>query len=309
VRNTRDVATSWTASGSSITPGFDVDVSPSSFTFSGGLGETQELTIIATPNTNLTAVAFGEVVLHEAGGISPDERITVAIKGSGGGGGCPPTITHSTSQTIVQFNSASCNNGPPNFNHTDNSYWRAFDMNTFTGGQQYDVTDVSFGVEQATSASGTGQPVTVNLYTNSGAPFPDGTLTLLASTGSINVPDQALTVFSTALTATVPAGTSELVMEVFTPDGQAVGNTFFVGSNALAETGPSYISAVECGILDPTPTAEIGFPDMHIVFNVDGSCPGGTPTPTPTATPTPTVPPRPTPGPSATPPGTPPPRP
>ena len=313
VRNTRDVATSWTASGNSITPGFDVDVSPSSFTFSGGLGETQELTIIATPNTNLTAVAFGEVVLHEAGGISPDERITVAIKGSGGGGGCPPTITHSTSQTIVQFNSASCNNGPPNFNHTDNSYWRAFDMNTFTGGQQYDITSLSFGIEQATSGSGTGQPVTVNLYTNSGAPFPNGTLTLLATSGSINVPDQALTIFDLPITATVPAGTLELVMEVFTPDGQPAGNTFFIGSNTLAETGPSYISAADCGILEPTPTGDIGFPDMHIVFNVNGSCPGGTPTPTPTATPTatptPTVPPRPTPGPSATPPGTPPPRP
>jgi subtilisin family serine protease len=309
VRNTRTEATSWTASGTAITPGFDIEVSPSSFTFGGGLGETQELTITATPTTNLlAAVAFGEVVLHETGGVSPDERITVAIKGSpGGGGGCPPTITHSTSQTIVQFNSASCNNGPPDFNHTDNSYWRAFDMNTFTSGQEYNVTSVSFGVEQATSGSGTGQPVTVNLYTNSGAPFPGGTLTLLASTGSINVPDQALTVFSVPLIATVPAGTSELVMEVFTPDGQPAGNTFFIGSNALAETGPSYISAADCGITEPTPTGDIGFPDMHIVFNVNGSCPGGTPTPTPT--PGPTVPPRPTPGPSATPPGTPPPRP
>ena len=78
--------------------------------FSGGLGETQELTITATPNTNLTgAVAFGEVMLHEGGGISPDERITVAIEGSTGGGTtptptptpgetCPPVITESTSQ-------------------------------------------------------------------------------------------------------------------------------------------------------------------------------------------------------------------
>jgi len=88
VRNTRTEATSWTASGTAITPGFDIEVSPSSFTFGGGLGETQELTITATPTTNLTgAVAFGEVVLHETGGVSPDERVTVAIKGEGNGGG------------------------------------------------------------------------------------------------------------------------------------------------------------------------------------------------------------------------------
>jgi hypothetical protein len=88
VRNTRTEATSWTASGTAITPGFDIEVSPSSFTFGGGLGETQELTITATPTTNLTgAVAFGEVALHETGGVSPDERVTVAIKGEGSGGG------------------------------------------------------------------------------------------------------------------------------------------------------------------------------------------------------------------------------
>ncbi|MEO7724195.1 MAG: S8 family serine peptidase [Chthoniobacterales bacterium] len=94
VRNSRTEATNWTASGTAMTPGFDIEISPSSFTFSGGLGETQELTVMATPTTDLTgAVAFGEVLLHEAGGISPDERITVAIKGSGSGGGGGITLS------------------------------------------------------------------------------------------------------------------------------------------------------------------------------------------------------------------------
>ena len=88
VRNTRTQATRWSASGDAITPGFNIEVSPSSFTFAGGLGETRVLTITATPTTNLTgAVAFGEVTLHETAGISPDERVTVAIKGVGTGGG------------------------------------------------------------------------------------------------------------------------------------------------------------------------------------------------------------------------------
>jgi hypothetical protein len=83
VRNTRNVATHWMASGHNITPGFQVAVSPASFSFSGGLGETREITIIATPTANLTAeVAFGEVVLHETGGVAPDQRITVAIEGT-----------------------------------------------------------------------------------------------------------------------------------------------------------------------------------------------------------------------------------
>jgi hypothetical protein len=324
VRNTLTTATSWTATGTAITPGFTVEVSPSSFSFSGGLGETQELTITATPETNLTsAVAFGEVVLsvdaNGPNGIAiPNASITVAIEGSPGGasptptpgGSCPPTITESTSQDITTGNSVACSsdNGVTT---TENHYWRAFDMATFTGGLEYDVTSVSFGIEQATSGTGTGQQLTVNLYANHGAPFPGGDWqsNLIASAGPLNIPDQSGTIFSQSITATVAAGTLELVMEITNPDGTAAGNAFFVGSNASAETAPSYLSAVDCGLNDPTPTADIGFPNMHIVFNVNGTCPAGSPTPTPSVTPsaTPTVTPSVTP--SATPRVTPRPRP
>src|SRR5204862_5419235 len=67
-------------------------------------------------------------------------------------------------------------------------------------------------------------------------------------------------------------------MELFTPDGTTSGHLFFVGSNAAAEPAPSYISAAGCGITVPTTTAAVGFPNMHIVFNVNGTCgPGATP--------------------------------
>jgi subtilisin-like proprotein convertase family protein len=208
---------------------------------------------------------------------------------------CPPVITHSSSQAITPLNSVSCNNAS---GHTDNSYWRAFNMATFVPGSAYNVTSVSFGVEEATGAGGT-QPVTVRLYTNSGGAFPAGTRTQIATT-TVQVLDSASgTVLTVPLVATVPAG-AELVMEVFTPNGQATGNFFFIGSNTAAETGPSYLSAADCGIATPTDTAAIGFPDMNIVFNVNGFCtPGGTPTPTPTATVSPTT--TPTATPTATP--------
>src|SRR5690242_3516916 len=112
------------------------------------------------------------------------------------GSSCPATITESTSQTIVTGNSVACVDNNTGFT-TENHYWRAFDLNTFTGGQEYDVTSVSFGIEQATSGSGTGQPVTVNLYANNGAPFPGGDWqsNLIGTSGSINVPDQSGTIF------------------------------------------------------------------------------------------------------------------
>ncbi len=93
-------------------------------------------------------------------------------------GVCPSTITQSLNQEIVSGNSVACNNGTAT---AQNSYWRAFDMSTFTGGREYDVTSVSFGIESASSGSGTGQPLTVNLYVENGAPFPSGTRTLLAT--------------------------------------------------------------------------------------------------------------------------------
>ena len=200
-----------------------------------------------------------------------------------------------------------CNNG---VGTTENHYYRAFNMFTFTGGADYLVTSISFGIELATSGTGTGQPLTVNLYANHGSLFPAGDWqsNLIATSGEINIPDQADTVFNVPLIVTAPGSALELVMEVTTPDGTAVGNLFFVGSNPDPETGLSYLEAADCGVSVPTPTGDLGFPDMHIVFDVNGSC-GATPTPTATATATPTATatatPTPTPGTPTPTPGTP----
>jgi hypothetical protein len=81
VRNTLDQPSRWTAFGQGISRGFNIVITPASFTFNGGTSETQVLTIRATPTTFLTgAVAFGKVVLSEADSLSPDQHITVAIK-------------------------------------------------------------------------------------------------------------------------------------------------------------------------------------------------------------------------------------
>jgi len=201
-------------------------------------------------------------------------------------GTCPSTITQSTSQAVVT-GAVACSD--PGLGTLENHYWRAFNMNTFTGGQAYDVTSVEFGIEQAESLFGTDQPLTVNLYANHGSPFPGGDWqsNLLASSGEIRVPNQDFTIFNVPLTTTVPAGALELVMEVLSPDQTTEHNFFIIGSNPDPETGPSYLSAPDCGNPDPVATRCIGFPDLHYVFNVNGTCAGGggTPTPTPTATP------------------------
>jgi hypothetical protein len=188
-------------------------------------------------------------------------------------GTCGPTdITESGSDTVVALNSVSCNNGVAQF---DNHYWRAFLLSDFGITGNLDVCDVEIGVEEATAGAGQGgtQPITVNLYTSDQA-FPTGFPGSLTPIGTLDttVADQTGTLVHFPVTGTAPAG-SQLVVEIFAPNSVGVGNLFFIGSNADPETNPSYLSAADCGVPNPTPTADIppGFPDMHIVMHVFGT--------------------------------------
>jgi hypothetical protein len=142
-------------------------------------------------------------------------------------------------------------------------------MAVYTDGGQFDVSAVSFGVESAN----VNQTVIVRLYT--AANFPEGFPDSLTQIGTASVSvgsAQNGTVVTASLGATVPAGTSQLVMELNTPDGRSTGHLFFVGSNSAPETGPSYVTAGACGSNSPTTTTAAGAPNMHIVFNVVGTC-------------------------------------
>lgn len=176
-------------------------------------------------------------------------------------------LTQSTSQAITAGNSVSCNSGGI---HTDNSYFRAYDVSAFATG--LDICEIEVGVEEATSGGAT-QPITVNVYSHSGAAFPGGTLTLLGSTVHNLAPTTAAIV-TVPVTASVPAGVTTMVVEVFSPDGTAGTNAFFIGSNAGGQSAPSYLAAAGCGITAPTTTGAIGFPNMHIVLNAVGNLPG-----------------------------------
>ena len=177
---------------------------------------------------------------------------------------CGLTTLAQGTTTVTPGNSVACTSG--GF-ITDNHYWRAFDLEGMGITTAFSVCSVTVGVEEATSGGGT-QPITINLYT-SDPEFPGGTLTLIGTTSS-TVADQTLALNSFAVSGTAPEG-SQLVVEVFTPNGHDAGNRFFIGSNADPESGVSYISAADCLFPDPVPTAEILHPDMHIVITVEGN--------------------------------------
>jgi hypothetical protein len=180
----------------------------------------------------------------------------------------PHSITqNSDTSTITTGNSVSCNAGGL---HTDNSYLRRFTMADYGITNQFDVANVDVGVEQATGATGT-QPIEIRLHSIlTAAAFTFANLTSIG-TSVTTVADAAAVVVNFPVTGSLvdPVATN-LVLEVFTPNGQTAGNSFFIGSNTAPETAASYLAAADCGVTEPTPVAAIGFPDMHIVMIVNG---------------------------------------
>jgi hypothetical protein len=112
--------------------------------------------------------------------------------------------------------------------------------------------------------------VTVNLYTwNPVDPFTFANFVPIG-TANATVPDQSLTLITVPVTGSAPAG-STLVVEFFTPDGRPTGTILFVGSNPDGQTSPTFLAAADCGVPEPTDTALLGFPGMHLVMNVTGT--------------------------------------
>lgn len=184
------------------------------------------------------------------------------------------TITQSTAMTVVA-GSISCNAGSPGFLHTDNSYYRAFTLSAFPAltQPQFRVDTINFGVETANDAAGAGQPLTINLWRSSANPPTLASLTAVSS-DTYSIPDSASgTVFSANIASqpVFTVATDILVVEIFTPSGQAAGHSFFIGSNAAGQSGPSFIRAASCSVNDITNLGSIGFPNMHIAMSVSGN--------------------------------------
>ena len=193
----------------------------------------------------------------------------------GGGGAGPPgcdtcgpvTITQSLDPlTITMDNSISCNVA---FSHTDNGYFRAFTLAAHGITGAFTVCSVEIGLELVQAGGGAGsQPIEIRLYdTNDVLNLGAGTQIAESIT---TVADQVLTIECFPLSGVAASG--GLTVEIFTPNGQAPGHIFFIGSNPNGQLGLSYIAAAACGAPDPTPTGALGEPDMHIVMKVHGKC-------------------------------------
>ncbi len=172
----------------------------------------------------------------------------------------PASVTQSLdTSTITALNSVAC--------PADNdSYMRRFDLTVDGITTSFNVESIDFGIETATALG-----LTVNLYTiPKASPLTFANLTLIGTAPFAATAAQSATVQNAPVIGLVADPmTVDLVVEIFAPDFTN-GATFFVGSNAGGQTAPSYLASAGCGAAEPTDTAVLGFPGMHVIMVVNG---------------------------------------
>lgn len=173
------------------------------------------------------------------------------------------TLTHSESQGIVPNNTVACS--AEDGLTGDNGFLRTFTLTDFAIADEFEVTDVSFGVE---AVNGVPANVTVRLYTLDGETLTYANMTQIGSS-EVTLAPQALQMVTVPVAGTAPAG-STLVVELDAPSTSETSG-FFAGSNAEGESAPSYLRSVDCGMPEPAPMSVIGFPNTHLVLNVTGT--------------------------------------
>lgn len=186
----------------------------------------------------------------------------------------PLLLTQTTSQIPVTPSTVSCNGVS---NHSENSYYREYGSAALPRG--LDVCAVELAIELSDAGDpATSQPLTINLYRQTGGAFPGGTRTQIG-TATVQVPD-GLRGFNVPVTGQVPPGQS-LVVEAFLADGRSTGNLLFLGSNGAGESAPTFLRAPDCGVSTPVTVASLSFPNVHLILNPRGSALASAATPVP----------------------------
>jgi hypothetical protein len=184
------------------------------------------------------------------------------------------TLSQSTNNTNLTVGSIACGSGNPIVFTFDNGYFRSYPLSGLTG--NITIVSIRFGVEQVQSTSGS-RPMIIRLYAdpNGGAPSPFGSL-VLRHTENFTLPVNTTPHFVTQAMTGAPTTfmpNETLVVEVNSPNGLTPGNTFFIGSNAAGQSAPGYLRAPGttsgCGIADPVTLASLGYPNVHIVIDVN----------------------------------------
>jgi hypothetical protein len=192
------------------------------------------------------------------------------------------TLSQTTSSTLEAGTSISCNINPPGTSAVN--YYRVFDLAAAGITGDFNVTSVSFQVEDCDQINGTsGTVVAVRVGTYSGTPgtqLANGSMTILASNPTVPIgevieapgppPVTAGETINAPITATVPAG-QKLLVEIDAPDGHNQ-YSLFMGANNDGESAFGYVLSPACSITQPTNVSSINpnNPAVNLLITVTG---------------------------------------
>jgi hypothetical protein len=168
------------------------------------------------------------------------------------------TLSENASTTVVDHHSVGCDAA---IGTDDNTYYRSFTFSNFGIGEDFRVSEVDFGVEEASSGANS-QSLTLTIYSGTSV-APVGPV---LATDTFDISDQTLSTEAHPIDALVPFSSGGLVVGLFSP---AAGNTFLIGTNSAGESAPGYIEAPACGFDQPTPLSGVSS-DVDVVMTVTG---------------------------------------
>lgn len=150
------------------------------------------------------------------------------------------------------------------------SYWRRFYLAEHGAPSSVRIESVMIGAETGSA------PVTIRLHalahTTPVDTIPVELLRPIGSSAQVLVHGQLDTTTIPVTGLLADAAADDLVVEYQV--GEAFGSLFYGGGNPTAETHPSFISAPDCGVFEPTPVGGAGFPNAHMIVVANTAAPG-----------------------------------
>jgi hypothetical protein len=157
-------------------------------------------------------------------------------------------VRQMTDDTIAPANTLNCSSNDLGNPTAQQSYYRRFHLPDYGVTGPFTVTGVTFGIETADDGAGGGQPITVRINK-----IPAGSSLLLANLTLDDFEDFTIadsetgTIKSAVFSRTIAhPNTTDLVLELYEPDGVPQNNKLVFASNETAESKVSYWRAPSC---------------------------------------------------------------
>jgi hypothetical protein len=187
------------------------------------------------------------------------DTLTCLVSGPCGVG--EESLTQSVdNRTITAGNSVACS-ADGQRTTTENSFARCFPLNL---GQDIEIESVEFGVE---AVNVNPQTIKIKLWRDTnGCPPNTGNAVLIAERPvTLEVGVQRL--IRVDFCGTVVTDGTSLIVDIDAPDMRGVSG-FLPGSNALGQTGPTYLKSASCQVPDWRDIVNIGFPNMMLIQTI-----------------------------------------